>query len=93
MSVSDAIRNNFQRRDVRQVEPQLPSKAEAYGIGPPALSQEQRAGAAAEGALAASRFQAKAATHENYLREKAEYEKARDDLIWKRVQARRSAAV
>ena len=85
--------NNFRRGDVRSIEPELPSKAAAMGIPEPPLTREQRAGHAAEATLAKQKWQQKIAAHENYLAEKAKYEKERDEAIWARVQARRSASL
>jgi hypothetical protein len=84
---------SFQRGDVQRVTEPAISKADAAGLSEPALSPEQRAGAGVEAALAASRFEASLAAHERFKKEKADYENQRDDEIWKRVLARRKAAI
>jgi hypothetical protein len=88
--VTEAI-NNFRRADTRTVEPEQPSVADALGLKPPPLSAQQKAGLSAEAALAKQRFEASVAAHEKYKKERADYEAARDDQIWKRVLARRVA--
>jgi hypothetical protein len=92
--LSDALgraKNNFQRGDQRIVEEPTISKAEAAGLRPPPLSAEARTGIAVAGTLARNQFEAAAATEERYQREKAEYERARDDFLWSKIQARRLA--
>jgi hypothetical protein len=87
----DRAANNFQRKDVRAVEPTPISTAEAMGLRPPALTQPEREGLAAEATLAHNKLEHFAAAQEKYLAEKAAYETERDRQIWAAVQARRVA--
>jgi hypothetical protein len=90
-AVIDRARNNFQRGDQRIVEEPVISKAQAAGLRPPPMSEAHRQGIAVAGRLARNQFEAAVATQERYEREKAEYEKARDDFLWSQIQARRLA--
>jgi hypothetical protein len=72
-------------------EPPAPTKAEAIGLSPPPLSPEQKAGQRANAFVVAQQQADKLAALEQFKRERAEYEKAREDAIWARVQARQAA--
>jgi hypothetical protein len=84
--------NNFQRADVRKVEPPPISKAEAMGIPEPPMSEAHRQGLGVAGALAGKYLQSLAGT-EQYLAERADHEKKIDDALWTQIQARRAAAI
>jgi hypothetical protein len=89
--VTDAIASNFRRADTRVLaEPQI-SRAEAAGLRPPPLSAEQKSGLSATANLARQRFDALTKSHERYEKERADYERSRDDAIWAKVLARRGA--
>ena len=92
-AAAEAIGNNFRRADVRNVEPELPSKAEAMGLAEPPLTPEQRAGARVEATLVNKRWLQKIKAHEAYLAEKAKYEQERDAAIWEKVLERRAASL
>jgi hypothetical protein len=83
-------KGSFQRADQTEHEPHQPSRAEAAGINPPPLNEKQKQGLAVEAALAAGRVDAQFELQARYETEKAEYEKARDDAVMKRVEARRN---
>jgi hypothetical protein len=83
--------NNFQRRDLRVVEPDPISTAEAIGLKAPPLTPPERAGIAAEAALARNRMATFAAQHDRYMTEKRDFEQKRDAQIWAAVLARRVA--
>jgi hypothetical protein len=87
------VLGSFRRGNETVVERETPSKADVLGIKPPALSDEQKAGLAVEAAIGADRLEAKLAAHEKYAKEKAEYERQRDDAIWQKVQSRRTASL
>jgi len=81
------------REPVQRHEKRQASTAEALGIKPPALSPEQKAGARVEAAIAGQRFAERLEAQERFNRERADYERERDEAIWKRVEARRKATV
>jgi hypothetical protein len=82
--------NNFQRGDVRQVEQQEISVADAMGLREP-ISAEMKAGVKAIGTAEGIKFNGRIATYERWKSEKAAYEKQRDDELWRKIQARRVA--
>jgi hypothetical protein len=84
---------NFRRNNEHLVEKDQLSRADALGVKPPALNEEQKAGLAAEARIVGGRTQAKIAAHAQYAKEKAEYEKARDNAIWQKIEARRMASL
>jgi hypothetical protein len=88
-----AVANNFKSSAVRDVEKQQPSKADVLGLGPPAVSTEQKAGLKAEATLAGNRLQSKLAAQERYRKEQADFAKARDDAIWQQIRERQRAAI
>jgi hypothetical protein len=85
--------NNFRRRDLRTVEPDPISTAQALGMKPPSLTTAEREGIAAEATLAKNRMATFEAQHERYLQEKRDFETKRDEAIWAGVLARRVAAL
>ena len=86
----ERARSNFQRADVRAVEQPTISKADALGIPEPRLTASQKAGWEAAGAVAGEQWEKKILAQERYEKDKAAWEKSRDDAIWAAVQARRS---
>jgi hypothetical protein len=78
---------------VESVERPAPSRAEAAGLRPPPLTAEQTTGTKVANALASQALDAKIAAYEKFQKEKAEFEKAREDEIWARVTARQRAAI
>jgi hypothetical protein len=88
--VTQAV-NNFQSKAIRPTPAYEPSKAEAMGLNPPALTDAQLSGYAVLGALAASRTEAQAAAHAKYVKERAEYEAAKDAALYAKILARRIA--
>jgi hypothetical protein len=88
-----AAANNFRSGAVREVEAHQPSKAEAMGLKPPMLSNEAKAGLAAQAALASSRLENKIAAQAAYKQERLDYEKQRDDAIWQQIRERQRAAI
>jgi hypothetical protein len=84
--------NNFQRQDLRTVEPDKISTAEAIGLKAPPLTEPELEGLKAQARLSSDRLARFAAAHERYLQEKRDFEMKRDEQIWAGVLARRLAA-
>ena len=71
----------------------MPTKAESLGITPPNLSDVEMTGERANAQIASRQLTAKVAAQEQYRKERAAYEHARDEALWKRIEARRSMAI
>jgi hypothetical protein len=78
---------------VESTEPPAPSKAQALGVPKPLMSAEQKTGALANAQAAARVFQAKIQKQAQFQRERAEFEKAREDALWSKILERQRNAV
>lgn len=74
-------------------QPPTPNKADAFGIKPPALTPAQREGNHVEAVLAGQRLSERLSAYEVYRAEREAYEKTRDEALWKKIEARRRAAL
>lgn len=82
------VTDHFKSKAVEPTPAFQRSKAEAIGMDTPPPSPEEKAGAEVVGRLLANRTQAQSDWLENYQRERAAYQAAREDYIWKKVLAR-----
>jgi hypothetical protein len=71
----------------------MPSKAQAIGLKPPSLTPEQIAGQRVESLIVSQQTAEKVKALEKFKAEKAAFEKARDDALWAKIDARRRAAI
>jgi hypothetical protein len=88
-------RFNFRpsREPERTEQPPTPTKADALGIKPPALTPEQREGNHVEAVIASQKRAEKMSAYEVYRAEREAYEKTRDEALWRKIEARRRAAL